>query len=171
MGLMRLTYFSTFKKDPEKHNPSCQFTSILDTARYNNSRQEITGALVFNSNWFVQILEGERDAVWPTFKKIEKDERHSGVTPIEMAVAPDRCFGNWWMTFIESNAENSVQFEPFLVEKVFDPSKMAPDQILALMINLTCQSPERELGIAGIGAAARVIRERPNSDRKTGVIL
>lgn len=167
MCLMRLTYFSTLNFDPVKNNFLGQLTDIVNAANSNNCKNEITGALIADTNWFVQILEGERDAVWSTFKRIEKDDRHSGVTPIEMVVAPDRYFGNWWMTFTERSAANTSQFAPFLVHDVFDPSKMLPDQILSLMINLTCQNPERELGIAGIGIAAQLIRDRAKRNLKS----
>lgn len=165
MCLMRLTYFSTLDIDQEKHSTLSQLVDILDAARRNNSKKEITGALIFDAQYFVQILEGERDSVWQTFKRIEKDSRHSNVTLVEMALASGRCFGNWWMSYAERNLANSRQFAPFLVDNVFDPSKMLPEQILSLMINLTYLSPEIELKLSGEDIKSRYILKQPNPGR------
>ena len=43
---------------------------ILSASQRNNSRDGITGFLIFDKTWFVQILEGERAQVTETYTRI-----------------------------------------------------------------------------------------------------
>ena len=53
--------------------------SLLEVCVRNNERDGLTGALLFDSLWFVQILEGERQAITATMRKISDDARHAAV--------------------------------------------------------------------------------------------
>jgi Sensors of blue-light using FAD len=71
--------------------------SILASARINNRRDVITGALICREDLFVQMLEGEEDAVRATFARIQHDDRHAN---IELRVAETingRQFPEWAM--------------------------------------------------------------------------
>lgn len=50
---------------------------ILDVSMRNIEKFGITGALLFDTLWFVQILEGDREAVSTTLRRIIDDERHA----------------------------------------------------------------------------------------------
>lgn len=70
---------------------------ILIGARRNNTRDNITGALICRADLFVQMLEGERAAVTATFGRILRDERHVEVTLIWYGDTPSRLFADWAM--------------------------------------------------------------------------
>src|SRR3954466_2436922 len=53
---------------------------LFSEARSNNKKQGITGALLLSEDWFVQVLEGEEDAVRALFAHIERDARHESVS-------------------------------------------------------------------------------------------
>jgi hypothetical protein len=112
-------------------------TNILSTAARNNQAEDITGALIFDSHWFVQVLEGARDKVWNLFKKIEHDERHTDVMPYDISRVPGRRFGQWWMGCAERNSGNGPIFDRYLRDGQFEPDKMLAIELLSLMIELS----------------------------------
>ena len=76
-----------------------EISHILTAARFNNSRKGVTGALLFNSGYFAQVLEGPREAVEQIFEKIQRDDRHGDVTVLESGYGDDRDLlsGRWLM--------------------------------------------------------------------------
>jgi hypothetical protein len=70
---------------------------ILLSARRNNARDGITGALICRADLYAQWLEGEREAVTMTFRRIQADDRH---VDVRLAWAGDldaRHFPDWSM--------------------------------------------------------------------------
>ena len=62
-----------------------ELEDILEQAQSNNSRNGITGALVYIDGSFLQILEGEKDRVQTLMQKISKDFRHETVSVLHVA--------------------------------------------------------------------------------------
>jgi hypothetical protein len=92
MSLMQLIYASTpfgFS------NPI--LNSVLSTARRNNLRDGITGALICRGDLYLQMLEGPRNAVTKTFERILRDDRHLDVMLISSVDIETRLFPNWAM--------------------------------------------------------------------------
>lgn len=52
--ILRLTYISRYNND----NLNGEVTRILEQAQQNNERNGITGALVFNHNYFYKVSKG-----------------------------------------------------------------------------------------------------------------
>lgn len=61
---------------------------VLDSSEKNNFALGVTGALVFTSRFFLQILEGERRAVDAIYTKIRKDRRHHSIATIAAHAIP-----------------------------------------------------------------------------------
>jgi hypothetical protein len=70
---------------------------ILLTARRNNARSGLTGALVCRHDLFLQLLEGPRAAVTATFGRILRDDRHVEVSLLWCGDAAERMFPDWSM--------------------------------------------------------------------------
>jgi hypothetical protein len=136
MPVTRLVYISDYCIDLQSGSVTHQLNEILRTANRKNEANDITGALIFDSVWFVQALEGERSRVWDTFCRIEQDQRHANVTIVEMLKASERLFGSWWMGCSERTAKNAAIFQPFLRGGHFKPDEMSRYEILSLMTNL-----------------------------------
>ena len=49
---------------------------ILASARVKNRAAQVTGAMTFNENFFVQVLEGPTAGLIPIFRRICRDTRH-----------------------------------------------------------------------------------------------
>ena len=103
MPLSRLIYISENQLDRTNGSVLKELSAILSASNRNNRRAGLTGALVFDDMWFLQILEGERRNVWETFNRISEDERHSRVLLVEKRDVSERVFGNWWMGLAHPN--------------------------------------------------------------------
>lgn len=77
-----------------------QIDHILSTARRRNAAASVTGAMLFNEDWFVQLLEGDEDAVRGTFARIALDPRHELVEILFESSAAERRFPDWSMAFV-----------------------------------------------------------------------
>jgi Sensors of blue-light using FAD len=70
---------------------------ILSTARRNNARDGITGALICREDLFLQLLEGPRDVVTSAFSRILRDDRHVEVVNLWSGDFETRLFPEWSM--------------------------------------------------------------------------
>ena len=72
-------------------------SGILTSARRNNIRDGITGALICREDLFVQMLEGPDAAVNATFARIARDDRHTEIVTLVSFSADTRLFREWAM--------------------------------------------------------------------------
>lgn len=88
---------------------------ILEVSRTNNVDTGITGILVYwiKTRQFMQILEGEKEAIFDLLEKIKKDKRHTGVSLVYEGEIPDRTFANWSMAFHNFEAIDKSNLEGF----------------------------------------------------------
>ena len=75
--------------------------NILNTARTFNTKNDITGCLVYYKNEFVQILEGEKSMVQALYNNIIKDKRHKNTILVAQGEKVKRSFDNWSMAYYE----------------------------------------------------------------------
>lgn len=85
---------------------------ILNEARERNSRQHITGMLLFNQFEFVQLLEGEEADVKDVMAAIEKDQRHASVKIFYEGPIQERAFQGWSMAFQLLDASRMAELGP-----------------------------------------------------------
>lgn len=137
MSLVRLIYFSECRMERKNSPVLQQLNEILDASERNNAANAITGALIFDAKWFVQLLEGTLDDVWATYKRIEMDPRHDNVRFVEMVTVPSRRFGDWCMGYGERAARHEAVFAPYLYEGRFVPANMSGGMILSMMLDLS----------------------------------
>jgi hypothetical protein len=82
---------------------------IFATARRNNRRLGVTGALMTSEDTFVQTLEGEEDAVRDLYATIGRDDRHHDVTLLREEVVDDRTFGRWSMARVSGDGGADIR--------------------------------------------------------------
>ena len=82
--------------------------ALFSHARSNNKRAHLTGALLLDSDWFVQTLEGDEDVVRRLFTRIEADPRHDGVEVLEAGPVPGRIFARWAMARIAADGRPDI---------------------------------------------------------------
>jgi hypothetical protein len=74
-----------------------EHSHILEIARNNNEKHDITGMLLSQNGNFVQLLEGSRDALMPLYGKICSDPRHGDITTLYYEPCKKRIFSYWSM--------------------------------------------------------------------------
>jgi len=79
---------------------------MLQKARDNNSRDSITGCLLYYEGEFIQYLEGNQIKVLNLFDKIKEDKRHKEVTILAYGVADTREFKDWEMAYADFFGDN-----------------------------------------------------------------
>jgi hypothetical protein len=82
--------------------------AILTTARRLNAADNVTGALLFTTSGFAQVLEGPRDVVERTFERIGFDPRHTDVTILSFTPTERRSFPDWSMGFCSQAAQGAA---------------------------------------------------------------
>lgn len=95
MFLTRLIYFSVPNFKLVKGSPDPVLMSILKAGLKNNTPNMITGSLTIDSGYFVQLLEGPRDEISDTFKRIVQDRRHRDIQLLNMEEIPKRIFDSF----------------------------------------------------------------------------
>ena len=127
--LTRLMYAS---ETAEALNPAT-LQALLDHARAANERRNITGMLAFDSRYFLQVLEGDRQAVNEVFSRIAADPRHRRVELLEVAATDERRFARWGMAFAAADALRREFFLRWGTEPNFNPYTMTATAALALL--------------------------------------
>lgn len=69
---------------------------ILQADKYNNEHN-ITGILLFDDTYFLQILEGEHDEILNLYEQIKQDERHYEISLKSVGNIDHRNFPEWSM--------------------------------------------------------------------------
>lgn len=98
-SLFSLAYFSRNAIEGTAEEMQAAIADILRSARRNNVRHGVTGALLFSDGCFAQVLEGRREDVEQVFETIQCDARHSDVTIMHLHEIDERSFGDWSMAF------------------------------------------------------------------------
>ena len=89
---------------------------ILMISRRNNSRDSVTGLLVYDGVRFLQALEGERSCVEAAFARIKLDPRHRAAVVLSRRDVEARQFGNWAMAAEQAAAIKGAASVPQIVD-------------------------------------------------------
>ncbi len=70
---------------------------ILSSARRNNPRDDITGALICRHDLYLQLIEGPPAAIDALYDRIERDDRHCEIRLLLKEEVSSRMFPAWSM--------------------------------------------------------------------------
>ncbi|HZD91855.1 MAG TPA: BLUF domain-containing protein [Pseudolabrys sp.] len=129
--LTRLIYHSENHLGAADGKMIAPLNAIMDASIRNNERDGITGALLADTLWFVQILEGERETVSVALARIMRDPRHDAVTVMDCRPIGKRQFGNWWMGLASLKRADPALLQRLGIVK-FDPRRMSAEQVLTV---------------------------------------
>ncbi|MGB0523994.1 MAG: BLUF domain-containing protein [Flammeovirgaceae bacterium] len=74
-----------------------EIESILAASNQNNGKKNITGVLLYSKSKFLQVLEGDSEAILSLYDHIKLDDRHKNVVMINYGPIKDRNFPTWAM--------------------------------------------------------------------------
>lgn len=110
MGLYYLLYISA----GTNWFTGAELKDLLKVSHRNNTRDGITGLLLYGDGNFIQLLEGERMVVQRTFDRISTDPRHKSTTIIDSGELSARNFPKWSMGFKAIDSFSHTSFSGFL---------------------------------------------------------
>lgn len=87
---------------------------ILTKSRKNNALCGVTGLLLYHDGSILQILEGEKTAVYALYVKIMKDPRHTSLVTLIDEETDTRDFSGWSMGFKNLSDEEWEQLAGFI---------------------------------------------------------
>ena len=119
-------------------------TNILQVSRQKNAKAGITGMLLFNGVYFLQCLEGSRDAVNETYHRIVHDNRHSRPVLLTCEELSQRDFTDWDMAYVPWTAEIRSIVRCFSADDEFDPYKLGAQSAIGLFRALRDRLPDNE---------------------------
>jgi hypothetical protein len=111
-------------------------TDILVAARQHNARNGLTGLLVFNHAYFLQVIEGDRNQLKRLLPRLMADERHTDFALIRFASITQRQYANWSMGFVAAHAVNRAVLLRHGVTDCFDPCNLTESAAHALLHDL-----------------------------------
>jgi hypothetical protein len=86
----RIIYYSRSALDKDPVTREEQQLQLVRTSRRQNEFALVTSVLVLDKGWFTQMVEGDRDALNQTFKRISSDSRHKDIRIVEWREVPRR---------------------------------------------------------------------------------
>ena len=122
---------------------------ILNTARERNATLGVTGLLLEIDGSFLQVLEGEPEALHDLIRQIERDPRHTRMMRLLEREVPRRQFPDWAMGFRRSSARELPQ-AAFPISRIALNERLEPidRDDLALLIDSFCAVNALDLGSA-----------------------
>ena len=140
--LHRLVYCSRANLGGTPEQQRQDIAAILDAARRNNARFDITGALLFSRGFFAQTLEGPLPAIERIFERIQRDQRHRDVTILQIERSSRRVFGEWTMAFA-GEPEGSHQFASMALDHAFTVQPGEAGREVLTMLQELVQTEEK----------------------------
>jgi hypothetical protein len=133
--LIRLTYMS--RPTPIARQPSSSEARLQlgEQARRLNREHGLTGALLVGSEYFIQVLEGDREPLIATLGRINHDPRHRDVRIFEMTETQERLFSNWAMHLATVD-----QVDPELIWRCVESFKQPSPARASCLIEALSQS-------------------------------
>ena len=104
MALHEIVYVSLASEEMTMQ----QLDALLAQSRLKNEKSQVTGVLVYHQREFLQLLEGEADAVNALFEQIEVDQRHQQVCKLWDGPISERSYTRWSMAFVDQSLIESM---------------------------------------------------------------
>ncbi len=143
--LIELIYTSTAVRDYSDE----ELADILKKSVQNNTQRNVTGLLLYSKGTFMQVIEGESDAIDALFEIIKSDPRHRDIEAHVRTQVREREFSQWHMGYRVIGKEDAIalpNYAPFF-EDGFDSAMLAAKpgvslEIMQAMLKLPPEGPQ-----------------------------
>ncbi|MCA9589918.1 MAG: BLUF domain-containing protein [Myxococcales bacterium] len=126
MPLHQLLYISAAKVPFTEE----QLTELVHDARDGNAKRGVTGLLLYSDGHFIQLIEGEVDAVRELASKIKADTRHHEFQQLLSRQSDARLFPDWSMglaSMADMSEEHRAEFSTFIQDVRSGKIQASPD--------------------------------------------
>ncbi len=106
-----------------------ELEEILLLSRKNNSKNNITGVLLYHDGAILQVLEGEREKVEELYLRLLRDARHCQVVQVMEGETSQRYFSDWSMCYRKLNFEQWNQLEGYLKPSFMQKNETKPTEM------------------------------------------
>lgn len=113
-----------------------QMVPILNTACTRNPTKDITGALAFTRNHFIQVLEGPPVNVTGLLAKIEADPRHDRMALCYVKRSTERLFSVWAMAFVPPETLDRYRYVRRSQLGDIEPHQMPPPDLVRFIYDI-----------------------------------
>lgn len=142
-NLCHLIYFSRNTLPGNATARANQLAQIVRAGQKKNEFSVITSFLISERDWFMQVVEGERMAVYETFQRISTDSRHRDVRISEWREIPRRDFILSLGSAVRG-PDNEAIFAKYNVSEALDRGTPKPSLIRGLAMALQADSIARK---------------------------
>jgi len=133
--LSRLIYASMAAQE----TPPEGLKGLLTAARRGNRLHDVSGMLAFNSEYFLQAIEGSRGALSQLYSNLVRDTRHSRLLLLTFESIDERAFSDWTMGFAAADATRRRLYLRHGASSRFDPYQLTAPAALALLKDLSAE--------------------------------
>lgn len=113
--------------------------NLLDISQKANKEHGITGMLLYRGGNFIQVIEGEDEAVLQLYENIKADPRHRDVTLLSQDPIKSRQFPDWSMGFrnIDKMSQSELEGYTEFLDDDFSPAffKERPTRAYILLLS------------------------------------
>ncbi|MCP5395696.1 MAG: BLUF domain-containing protein [Sphingomonadaceae bacterium] len=126
MAVRQLVYIST-----ASNLDAAEVERILEISRKNNAEAGISGFLLYNGRNFLQLVEGEEQALTALYDRLGSDPRHDGMVRLADEPIAERSCPDWQMHQLRL-ADDVIRRRELLMAEL--PDKLSRD-IRQLVLN------------------------------------
>ena len=124
-----------------------ELVALLDHARRRNEETGLSGMLLYSSQSFLQMVEGDEEAIAATYARIRADERHTNLRLLMDAEVSARLFPDWTMGFEhiddEDLADELEGFTPAIVYPLVTPDLITNGTVAQTLLTLYAKNRVR----------------------------
>jgi hypothetical protein len=117
-----------------------ELVELLALSRRENEKAGLSGMLLYCSQSFLQMLEGEPDALKTTYARILEDDRHTNLRLLMDDAVPAPLFPDWTMGFEHVDddelAEQVDGFTPATHYPLVNPDLITNAGVAQTLLNL-----------------------------------
>ncbi|WP_181699554.1 BLUF domain-containing protein [Chthonobacter albigriseus] len=137
MYLHRLIYYSENKIRELGLPLAKELKAIIAAGHRNNPAAGVTGALVFNDQYFVGVIEGDRRRVSSVLVRIAGDRRNANLTILQAGPIEERRFDDWYSVYAGHSEAVDRIYLRFGLTQGLDPARMSGPSMLLLLESLS----------------------------------
>lgn len=124
-----------------------ELVGLLESARRDNEAAGLTGMLLYCSQSFLQLLDGDSAGLSVTYAKITRDRRHTRIRLLLEGEVREPLFPDWTMGFEHVNdehlAEQLTGFTPATQYPLVNPDLISNAGIAATLLKLYAKNRVR----------------------------
>jgi hypothetical protein len=124
-----------------------ELIALLEKARVKNEAAGLSGMLLYSSQSFLQVLEGEPDALAAAYSRIKVDDRHTNLRLLMEDEVTAPLFPDWTMGFEhvedEDLADELTGFTPALEYPLVNPDLVTNAGVAQTLLKLYAKNRVR----------------------------